>query len=743
MEDKAPSSLFFKDSRRGRKLPKWLDHFNAIDLRTLFKCSLAVWIFTLFILIDDTLHVFGQGTFFGCIVLFVSPPSGVLFLQVVAGLMVGLGLCLGWEWGCIAMKNTTNVDQASGQPTYFQIAIYQGFMLDSRVSVTYFCMMGLFIYLMARVRVAMPKLALVSMFAINTANIYITMAPLIPTFQRTISKVLVLPAAVAVGVGAACNFFIFPRSTSQIMLDGMGDVLTSMQGFVESLRCHLETPEKYFDPKKLRELIEDMTASYQRLEIANKFLMLDVSYRKWSPEDISCIQNALQQMFIMFGELVQYTIARAEAATRYQALTEVAQSMQKSDPSNDQYPTAYHQISRTLDHRARTRRPDTDTLLTASFQALSKSVSPLLQEWQNACDAIRHALAGASTKESPSLHVVAQSLIEAHEAFEKSAARRILDHHAHLFDAEGNLLPNDEPDRAPPLFGVMTGLLYQEHILNLSRSTITLIEEVTKTEEKGTEETMRKPNGRQRHKLSSIFLALLDWFANPEGLHALRTLIVTLALAIPAVIPSSAGFYYREKGLWALVMGQLCLEPYASDFVIGLVYIGSGSTSGNPYGLAAVMAVAIALMMWWRLFAPPEHLPAGVMLAATMYIVVAYNWVDSHIPSYGNPGVGYTVFWRRLLLVLCGFAVAAVATAFPRPPSGSQQYRFLLSDQISAVNDRYVLLVSTWRSPPDDLVDVMEKEALASEKLLHSLIRPISLTKYEFSTSNIDSKTLG
>ncbi|RSL52510.1 hypothetical protein CEP54_010850 [Fusarium duplospermum] len=334
--------------------------------------------------------------------------------------------------------------------------------------------------------------------------------------------------------------------------------------------------------------------------------MLDVPYRKWSPEDISRLHSALQQMFIMFGELVQHAIARAEAATRYQALTVVAQSIQKTNPSNDRYPTAYHQISRTLDHRARTRHPDTDALLTASFQALSKSASPLLNEWQNACDAIRHVLASTSTKESPSLRVVAQSLIEAHETFKNSAAHTILNHHAHLFDAGGNLLPNNEPDRAPPLFGVMTGLLYQEHILNLSRATITLIKEVTKTEDKApkkhlwmplgirrvflwagsdsepssdimdtleltqivsvrqlktkwwkqkleeefiTAETcadllknMRNPNSRQRHRFSSISPAPPDWPTNPEGLHALRTVIVTIALAIPAVIPSSAGF---------------------------------------------------------------------------------------------------------------------------------------------------------------------------------------------------------
>ena len=90
----------------------------------------------------------------------------------MAGLMICIGLAFGWAWGTITMKaalatrpqadlqqrylelqqsmpqNTTNVDQASGQATFTQVAIYQGFMLDARVSVTYFCMMGLFVYLM-------------------------------------------------------------------------------------------------------------------------------------------------------------------------------------------------------------------------------------------------------------------------------------------------------------------------------------------------------------------------------------------------------------------------------------------------------------------------------------------------------------------------------------------------------------------------------------------------------------------
>jgi len=48
-----------------KRLPAFLDHFNYKDLKTLFKCSLAVWIMTLFTLINPVLSVEGQAAFFG------------------------------------------------------------------------------------------------------------------------------------------------------------------------------------------------------------------------------------------------------------------------------------------------------------------------------------------------------------------------------------------------------------------------------------------------------------------------------------------------------------------------------------------------------------------------------------------------------------------------------------------------------------------------------------------------------
>jgi hypothetical protein len=56
---------FFVAGSKSRKLPKWLDHFNARDLKIVFKCSMAVWITTILIFINPTLRVIGQAGFFG------------------------------------------------------------------------------------------------------------------------------------------------------------------------------------------------------------------------------------------------------------------------------------------------------------------------------------------------------------------------------------------------------------------------------------------------------------------------------------------------------------------------------------------------------------------------------------------------------------------------------------------------------------------------------------------------------
>lgn len=77
VQDDADAEHHFNIFNQPKRLPAWLDHFNAKDLKVLFKCSLAVWILTLFIFIKATLAVIGQAVFFGwwdsCILFFPRP----------------------------------------------------------------------------------------------------------------------------------------------------------------------------------------------------------------------------------------------------------------------------------------------------------------------------------------------------------------------------------------------------------------------------------------------------------------------------------------------------------------------------------------------------------------------------------------------------------------------------------------------------------------------------------------------
>jgi hypothetical protein len=51
-------------SQSRRKLPGFLDHFNARDLKVLFRCSVAAWVASLLIFIHPSLQEIGTATFF-------------------------------------------------------------------------------------------------------------------------------------------------------------------------------------------------------------------------------------------------------------------------------------------------------------------------------------------------------------------------------------------------------------------------------------------------------------------------------------------------------------------------------------------------------------------------------------------------------------------------------------------------------------------------------------------------------
>ncbi|KAH8835968.1 hypothetical protein DL96DRAFT_1576232 [Flagelloscypha sp. PMI_526] len=214
------------------------------------------------------------------------------------------------------------------------------------------------------------------------------------------------------------------------------------------------------------------------------------------------------------------------------------------------------------------------------------------------------------------------------------------------------------------------------------------------------ESTPRNPDARPARTFISRFFSafgdFLRFLRSPEGIFCLRTGVLTIVLWIPGVVHESAWFNYENRGLWALIMAQLCLAVYAGDqissmiirtvsTVVGLLtgivawYIGAQKGLGNSYGVVAATVVLSAPFLLGRIAAPPQDLMVWVLVGVTIIFVVGYSWVDNHTVQVTNPGVGIEVAWKRALLVVIGFFAAFLAMLFPTIQSSRTLVRRTLS----------------------------------------------------------------
>ncbi|KAJ5775457.1 uncharacterized protein N7511_000468 [Penicillium nucicola] len=834
--------------KTGKKLPGWLDHFNARDLKVLLRCSIAAWVASLLIFITPSLSSIGTATFFATLVLFMVPPTGIVFIFLLGALTLILGMAMGWAWGVIAMKaaiaarpaaETQARLQALGQLAYSQanatgqslaaveqVLVYSGFMLDARVTAVYYCLICLFIYLLARLRAKNPKFILLQIFGTIIVDVTLTIGPLLPSFQGTIPKVLVEPAAIGIGLGLVSHFIFFPQSTSHTVLYGMEGLVRLLKGPLNATETSLLKGEDLI-PKDLHKIKTKSIAAYKAIEPAIAFLPLDFSVGWWGADDVKSLKQPLRQALIANLSLLEVHIARLGGEAKLEKLRQLTVSQgsdTESEANGDEKKRpreiGLRQLMQSVNLVQALRSPEHESLRSETIEALKESSKEILPACQEAAEVIAECIhkvnttrwfGRASKEHLAELHDRSQAALTNIQALRASFAdettERLIETHSSIFNEKGELTALDESS-VNRVRGIVIGMIFEEQLLGVADSweqvlgqlTALLRErqkvrlwlprglryavnwvlrkdavapvivaqnpttdpDVAETQSKAAQQHLRISRGYRVNRpsgLGRVIIGTYHWFISTEGMYALRMVAVTIALAIPAALPSSAGFYYREKGLWALIMGQTTLVIYMADFTFSLIcraigtiiggalglvawYIGSGHGEGNPYGLAAIMAAVIILLMWGRIFAPPAMLQAMMMAGATCILVIGYSYDDTHIPSYGNPGFGYNVFWRRLTLVLIGSAGALIVQLFPRPPSASRHICKSLSNVIRELSDHYALLLTCWGQGRDEGL-AAEQLALDLANSLTSLEGPIALLRFEFSSSPFDSDRLG
>lgn len=817
--------------KKKKKLPPFFDHFNSHDLKILIRCSVAFWVTSLFIFIQPTLINFGTAAFFGCIVTLFLPPSGVIFVFLLGSFTMLVGMGLGWAWGVITEKaalatrpaaqtlaRTQQLGlEAQRTGTNAQVLVYNGFMLDNRVTVTYFCMLLLFIYFMARLRMAVPKLALTAVFGWIVTDVFLTIGPLLPSFSGTIPAVLIKPAAAAIGVNVACALLIFPESTSHLVLSTFHKLTNTMVSTVPMTKQYLETPSDAEADEEVKKLRAGLIAAWGAVEPPLNFLPFDISIGYWGAHDIEGLKEPVKRLLMSCLILLD---ARLIFHERSHASEKLVNREKEVSKDSDKKPTyGKHQVMESLNLHQTLHNADVEKSVGQSFEALDRVSRSLMDTCAEALTATSNVIEAINSQRwfsKPSEqdrqqnyqdHTdILERLRQQSREYHSNANQELLHLHDYLFDSSGTFMDNDSLSRHK-LTGLFIGFTVEESIGRFSEAVEKMLSKVVSLESQRTRRKLWMPTGlskffawvttskkapssepsgsdtvpeldkrtiaafdkrlnnssrpaRKQSPVSKVVLGIAHWLSNDDGVFAMRIVVASLAVGVIAVTKNTAGFFYREKGLWGLIMAQTGLALGFADFtygvitriggtllggVIGMVawYCGSGLGRGNPYGLAAVMAVVGTILMYFRLYAPPQHTTTVILSGATLILVIGYGYVDGHNPSYGNPGFGYEVFYRRTVLVIIGFAVGAIVSLLPWPTSQSRSIAKSLAGVLHAEADHYALLLSSWNHLEDDvrLIPAVESVGIHLATMLTQMNGPIGNLRFEFSSSAFDTQT--
>lgn len=836
------------------KLPAWLDHFKAHDLKIVFRCWAAAWVATILIFIRPALVNIGQATFFGALLLYIVPPASVLFIYLLAALSLLLGMCLAWLWGLLTMKaalaarpdsdtqakllalrqQASLEAQSSGQPPALvaQILVHDGFMLDARVTVVFYVMSCAFIYMLARLRCNNAKLIVFQLFGTIVTNLFLLFGPSLLAFNASLGSVLVKPGAIGIGLGTACCLLLFPQSTSYVVLEKMEKLIRMTERSIATTEKRLADQPLQLD--QLKAAKGGMIGLYKAIDPLLAFLPLDFSRGRWNSEDVKGFHASVREVMISSLSLLDLHISwvtgtqKEEYLEMHRSALKAGQAENSEKLSND---ASRHEVLESVVLMDAFRSPDSGDIRSRTFDAMKETTSAVLQTCSqsiklaatcirtvNSCRWVNKPGQERFDELSKELQDSIETLRYARAKSVEQTTERLLEIHADLFDESGQL---KAPEKLgpPSLRGIVIAMVLEERIVTMSTAIEKLHEHILQLMKTRTSHHIWFPsrirygfswliNGRQSVSISGtstdtaedpdamtdaasleqqaseahrrlrisrgyagssakrslpsrIIIGTFGWLTNPAGMFALRMVVVTIATGIPSAIPHSAGFFYREKGIWGVITAQTSLLVYMADFtfslasrglgtviggVMGMVawYIGSGSGPGNPYGMGAITALMILIIVWWRIFLPPAYVKAVILAGATFSLVVGFSYDESHIQQYGLPGKGYVAFWKRLVTVLLGFVAAAVVQCLPTPPSGTEHVCRTLANTMRTLSDHYALLLAHWGRPQGQspLGAVAEEISLEVAEKLLSLNEMIGMLQFEMSLGPFDRKIL-
>lgn len=533
-----------------------------------------------------------------------------------------------------------------------------------------------------------------------------TYAPLFPSFEGTLPEALIKPAAIGVGLGFACSVLLFPRSTSHVLLDSLEDMMDLLRLPLEFTASTLGKEESNLDEVgPLRMIQTKIIQEYRKMGPAFGFLPLDFSVGLWGSKDVSSFKEPTRQLVTAVMALLEFHMTRLyNVSLKENLLRDYVDEIKKDHTLHEKHihDVGGHQRSKMAQLLDGFRTAGDHHIGDEAVKELIKSSTEAIEICLESLDLMKECIHMVNSRrwfrrpaaeERGALHRRAtetmEKLHQVRGSFVHDVTETLITEYSQFLED-----PDAQGDRSNRVRGLVVGMVFEEHMANAIDKTEILMSRIftvfhtstktrlwwplslthaaawiTRTHEKApimapatdedpdqvadltkaAQEKLRISRGygsKQRSTIGRVILGTYHWFTSNAGLYAIRMVVVTIALSIPAAIPHSAGFYYREKGLWGLIMGQTSLLVYMADFtfavisrivgtivggVLGLLawYIGSGDGPGSPYGLAAIVGAILTIFIWIRLYLPPSFLQGGIMCGATFLLVVSYSFDDT------------------------------------------------------------------------------------------------------------------
>ncbi|KAI0041545.1 hypothetical protein FA95DRAFT_1548599 [Auriscalpium vulgare] len=257
------------------------------------------------------------------------------------------------------------------------------------------------------------------------------------------------------------------------------------------------------------------------------------------------------------------------------------------------------------------------------------------------------------------------------------------------------------------------------------------------------------PPGNRFEMLMNFFYMAVQGLFHGNALFAVKAGFLTVLLSCPYFFKSSAAFAYRERGSWAIFMGQLTISRFRGDTTFGLVsrvistftgalvgvtvwYISTGSGTGNAYGLAATCAVCFPFFFYGRLYWPGPVL-TNVIFFVTVALIFGFSWQNTHYQIGPFAHYGIDLAWRRFLLVTIGVTAAFLFSFLPPSTTLRGYQRNTFATTAAEVGTVYCSIVSYANARyTENAQDVLQSLIAIRLKLKRSIVLRTNIV-YEFS----------